>query len=877
MKLAFFVLLLLLSDHSIGQATRGGEASNTKETQEFGESFALIVGISNYPNVTPLNYASEDALLFYNFLLSQGKGKIDTTNIRLLIDEDATAAAIMTKGISWLQNTAQPKAGDRVYFYLAGHGDAVDASEAYFLAYDANPAGDKNNYSVSGTINIQVLKNRIKKFTQTGVEVILIVDACRTADIPGGENGIAGNYESIIEQKSGELMMLSASPNQFSYEDKSFGNGHGLFTWHLINGLSGKADSDEDQNITLFELDNYVKIKVRNDSKQYERIQSPVFCCSNFDDKIVGYTDSKFLSHINSDIPAGADVFSNKLMAARNAVDQFDFVDQHLKSAYFDLKKYCKEQNKEAFRKADSLYSTIAEKYKGSEIHKLRDFYTTALIDEVQRAINAILYNQHGVTGDFDNCDYYEIHHAFLKKAIEINKISRPEMFDEYQNRLAFLEIKMWFDGKVALSSTYGPDSKYITYKKNGETIRDDSLNVIRENIEKCKLLIENGYDNALVHYTMAQLLSKLKMYKESAEYARNAIQHAPNWSEPYYHIVESYVQAGQMDSAEFYVLKKFDLATSANRFDNLAYYYHRNTNDTMKIINLYKQSIAQNNILNNNGSYPDISLTRHYDERNNLDSALYFYNIRKIYMLFPQKSFIATYKYQALIDTVETRLIKGDTTVSSLVGLFYVYKDVFQNKKKSRYVLDMAKNYYPKRFDTFYLDEFGNEINLDYNPESAFYLMLGQLHMSLNSNKVEEYLNLAEKLSPESKNGMRRVNPINTFIAYYAKNHLYEKQLKLELDQYNENKSTVNAIRLAQIYSNINDTINARIYLEKALDLDPYWHSRMYHISKIYKEIGELDLYDKYYQKALELGYSPKRKDDLNTLYGTVVTDKCD
>ncbi len=43
-------------------------------------------------------------------------------------------------------------------------------------------------------------------------------------------------------------MMLSTGPGQVSIGDSRIGNGHGLFTYTLIDGLSGAADEEGDRD-----------------------------------------------------------------------------------------------------------------------------------------------------------------------------------------------------------------------------------------------------------------------------------------------------------------------------------------------------------------------------------------------------------------------------------------------------------------------------------------------------------------------------------------------------------------------------------------------------------------------------------------------------
>src|ERR1700735_3602107 len=123
-------------------------------------SYALIVVISNYKYIRPLSFADKDAQLFRDFLQSPGGGSLPDDHIFCLLNEDARAANFWVKGMSWLRSK-QLRKGDRLYIYLAGHGDAISSDEYFFLTYDCNPAGDKNNYIVTGNIQLFNLKSRI--------------------------------------------------------------------------------------------------------------------------------------------------------------------------------------------------------------------------------------------------------------------------------------------------------------------------------------------------------------------------------------------------------------------------------------------------------------------------------------------------------------------------------------------------------------------------------------------------------------------------------------------------------------------------------------------------------------------------------------------
>ncbi|MBL0335301.1 MAG: caspase family protein [Chitinophagaceae bacterium] len=122
--------------------------------------FAMVVGVSKYKYVRPLTYADKDAELFRDYLKSPGGGSVKNENIFCLLNEDANNANFWSKGFQWLKSK-QLRRGDRLFIYLAGHGDAIDEDQFFFLGYDCNPMGDKNNYLVSGAIQLFNLKRKL--------------------------------------------------------------------------------------------------------------------------------------------------------------------------------------------------------------------------------------------------------------------------------------------------------------------------------------------------------------------------------------------------------------------------------------------------------------------------------------------------------------------------------------------------------------------------------------------------------------------------------------------------------------------------------------------------------------------------------------------
>ncbi|HRF24794.1 MAG TPA: caspase family protein, partial [Chitinophagaceae bacterium] len=271
------------------------------------QTFAMIMGISKYKYVRPLTYADKDAEMFRDFLQSPAGGKLPDDNIYTLLNEQATLANFYQKGFQWLK-VKKLQEGDRLFIYLAGHGDAIDEEQFFYLTYDCNPAGDKNNYLVGGAVQLYNLKLKIAKETAKGVEVYFIMDACRSNELPGGSEGQGFLNSAISEKRVGEIIMLATGAGQESLEDASIGSGHGLFTYYLVDGLSGLADAEgiKDNKITVEEIKKYVDKNVPEIAEQrFRRKQDPFFCCDDKSSKVVSIVDTAYLLNMKKIQAAG--------------------------------------------------------------------------------------------------------------------------------------------------------------------------------------------------------------------------------------------------------------------------------------------------------------------------------------------------------------------------------------------------------------------------------------------------------------------------------------------------------------------------------------------------------------------------------------------
>lgn len=228
--------------------------------------FAVVVGIEGYKDLPPASYAEADAKQYKRHLLSLG---VPEENIILLTGKRASRGEIAKYVEEWLP--AQTTPDSRVYFIYSGHGaPAVDAKKAYLVPWD----GDASFLRTTA----YALDSLYGSLTGlTGREIIVILDACFSGT--GGRSVLAKGLRPLVTVDDGtkrwpRLTILAASSGAQA-AGASEPNRHGLYSYHLLNGLAGQADADGDGHVTVSELHGYARKKVIIEARKEGREQTP--------------------------------------------------------------------------------------------------------------------------------------------------------------------------------------------------------------------------------------------------------------------------------------------------------------------------------------------------------------------------------------------------------------------------------------------------------------------------------------------------------------------------------------------------------------------------------------------------------------------------
>ena len=248
--------------------------------QDIIKRWAVIIGVSKYKDIQipSLRYAASDAKAFYNWCVSKDGGRFTPSQVKFLLDEDATTQNIKDVLFNWLGQAIQE---DMVIIYFVGHGSPQSPDHPgnlYLLSYDTQ----YDNIAATG-FPMWDIETALKRFIKAN-KVVVIADACHSGGV--GQpfdiarrstrgitvNPISSGIQNLSQIGDGVCVISASDDKQFSQESKDWGGGHGVFTYFLLEGLKGNADYNKDTIVTLGELIPYLSEQVRRATRN---AQSP--------------------------------------------------------------------------------------------------------------------------------------------------------------------------------------------------------------------------------------------------------------------------------------------------------------------------------------------------------------------------------------------------------------------------------------------------------------------------------------------------------------------------------------------------------------------------------------------------------------------------
>jgi uncharacterized caspase-like protein len=196
--------------------------------------------------------------------------------VKLLTDQAASRDTVTHHLAKWLPE--QARGAEIAVIYFAGHGmihHIGQREEGYLLPYDADP---------EDLFTRGVLMTDLARWIETidAGTVVVCLDCCHAAKfIPRGVTSpeVMGRdmriRPSMLQQLTGRgrYLIASCDDDQVSVETESCG--HGLFTYHLLEGIRGAGDRDGDGKVGVTELFEYVAEAVQRDARAVGMTQRP--------------------------------------------------------------------------------------------------------------------------------------------------------------------------------------------------------------------------------------------------------------------------------------------------------------------------------------------------------------------------------------------------------------------------------------------------------------------------------------------------------------------------------------------------------------------------------------------------------------------------
>jgi predicted secreted protein len=221
---------------------------------------ALIIGLDGYENIARAPWAESDASVFFDY--AQQSLGIPADRIALITGDKSDRSGIYDSLDMWLPTMVE-EGDSNVYVYFAGHGLATaDGEQAYLIPYDGNLENLRRT-AIPRKEVISVLKDLKAK------SVTLFMDTCYSGTPKGGKGTLVADSRGLRIVKKDNFSSLpknftifsAASNQQTASSHPNLENG--LFSYWMMRGLGGDADSNNDRKITNGELHKFINKNVK--------------------------------------------------------------------------------------------------------------------------------------------------------------------------------------------------------------------------------------------------------------------------------------------------------------------------------------------------------------------------------------------------------------------------------------------------------------------------------------------------------------------------------------------------------------------------------------------------------------------------------------
>ena len=229
------------------------------------KNWAIAIGINQYRNLQPLQFAVRDADAMQSFFQQDLNIQpvYHFTDNSPTIPQDYGFALDSTPTYATLRRFFRVRfeepflrPGDNLWFFFAGHGKRHDEQD-YLMPIDADPGDDSEK---STWIPLRYITDRLRR---SGADnIVMLIDACRSGD---GRRDSSGFGQ---EKQQGVITLFACSPWESSYEIDQLQ--HGAFTHALLQGLQIEGEGN---CATVERLYQRLRQTVPQVTQQYKRVQ----------------------------------------------------------------------------------------------------------------------------------------------------------------------------------------------------------------------------------------------------------------------------------------------------------------------------------------------------------------------------------------------------------------------------------------------------------------------------------------------------------------------------------------------------------------------------------------------------------------------------
>ena len=530
------------------------------------KTYAVVVGISDYQDeaIPDLQYADRDAMAFAEFLRSPAGGGLDDDHLKLLTNENATAAQIF-RALDWLTEVSGEN--DKAIIYFSGHGDVESklfSQPGFLLCWDS-----PSEVYAAGAVALPMFQLIVSTLSiEKKSKVVVITDACRAGKLAGSDvNGSNLTSHNLARQFANEIKILSCQPDEYSIEGEQWGGGRGAFSYHLVDGLYGMADQNQDQMINLMELNRYLQDKVSSEvaplSQYPMTVGSPKAELASVNNEVLQQVIQK-----QNQSPVFASTSS------KGIEDQvLSLLDSETRTKYIAFKQAIEENQffEPETACAEYYYNKLIDHPGLAKLHStMRRNYAAALQDDAQQVMNKFLVADPTVCLSLSETSRkkYQHYSGYLERAAEL-------LGDDHYMYSTIMARKYWFESYI------------LDLASNKDSLQ------VQQVLRGYKKSLELNPGMAQAYLKIGDLYALSLNNRDSAEHYFNiANKLSPKWVLPYKYRAQNFYENGQLDSAEYYIDMAYELDSNSTVVITTKAYIANDQNKRKTAIQFFEKAI---------------------------------------------------------------------------------------------------------------------------------------------------------------------------------------------------------------------------------------------------------------------------------------------